>query len=134
MLSGCIIEEDIDYHGNDIKPHGYRKIMESQQACADFCKTIMGGKFWSWSSGDNLCYVKSLILMWPLKLPFEHQKIWIWLWKVLKSFFKAHFIWDKEMLRKINRVVYLTERASFCFIVANQYSKAVGGGCQSLFI
>ena len=59
MLSGCIIEEDIVYHGNDIKPHGYRKIMESQQACADFCKTIMGGKFWSWSSGDKLCYVKS---------------------------------------------------------------------------
>ena len=59
MLSGCIIEEDIDYSGNDIEPHGYRKIMESQQACADFCKTIMGGKFWSWSSGDKLCYVKS---------------------------------------------------------------------------
>ena len=59
MLSGCIIEEDIDYSGNDIKPDGYRKIMESQQACADFCKTIMGGKFWSWSSRDKLCYVKS---------------------------------------------------------------------------
>ena len=59
MLSGCIIEEDIDYNGNYIKPHGYRIIMESQQACADFCKTIMGGKFWSWSSGDKLCYVKS---------------------------------------------------------------------------
>ena len=59
MLSGCIIEEDIDYSGNDIKPDGYRKIMESQQACADFCKTILGGKFWSWSLGDKLCYVKS---------------------------------------------------------------------------
>ena len=59
MLSGCIIEEDIDYSGNDIKPDGYRKIMESQQACADVCKTIMNGRFWSWSSRDKLCYVKS---------------------------------------------------------------------------
>ena len=61
MLSGCIIEEDIDYYGNDIKPHGFHKVMESQQACADVCKTIMNGRFWSWSSRDKLCYVKSSI-------------------------------------------------------------------------
>ena len=55
MLSGCTIEEETDYGGNDI----IDKVMESYQACADFCKTIAGAPFWTWNMGSKRCYVKS---------------------------------------------------------------------------
>ena len=60
MLSGCIIEEDISYDGNDI----IDKVMESQQDCADYCKTILGGNFWTWNSGDKRCWVKTTSAGW----------------------------------------------------------------------
>ena len=60
MLTGCIIEEDISYDGNDI----IDKVMESQQDCADFSKTIMGGNFWTWNSGDKRCWVKTSSAGW----------------------------------------------------------------------
>ena len=63
MFSGCIIEEDISYDGNDI----IDKVMESQQDCADFSKTIMGGNFWTWNSGDKRCWVKTTSAGWRSK-------------------------------------------------------------------
>ena len=60
MFSGCIIEEDISYDGNDI----IDKVMESQQDCADFSKTILGGNFWTWNLGDKRCWVKTTSAGW----------------------------------------------------------------------
>ena len=54
--SGCIIEDDINYPGNDLR----NQTVESQQACADLCASTVEGFFWVWNKvGDNVCYVKS---------------------------------------------------------------------------
>ena len=55
VFSGCAIEHDIDYHGNDI----VNKVLENIQACADMCASTSGGQFWTWKVADKTCYVKS---------------------------------------------------------------------------
>ena len=55
VFSGCAIEHDIDYHGNDID----NKVLENMQACADMCASTTGGQYWTWKVADKTCYVKS---------------------------------------------------------------------------
>ena len=55
LYLGCVTEENTDYSGNDI----VEKVVESQRACVDFCKTIAGAPFWTWNSGSKRCIVKS---------------------------------------------------------------------------
>ena len=55
IIAGCTIEEDIDYHGNDIND----KVVGSSQACADFCASTTDGKYWTWNRGDKRCFVKT---------------------------------------------------------------------------
>ena len=53
--SGCVIEDNMNYHGPDL----YTRTVESQQACADFCASTVGGFFWVWNNvGNKVCYVK----------------------------------------------------------------------------
>jgi len=52
---GCIIEEKIDYHGNDIK----RKTTKNQEECAAFSAATPGGHFWTWHKTTKTCFVKS---------------------------------------------------------------------------
>ena len=60
IFLGCIIEENTDYSGNDILNNGESwRIMESQRACVDYCKTIAGAPFWKWDSGTKKCSIKS---------------------------------------------------------------------------
>ena len=54
IFAGCIMEQDIDYYGNDIVD----QVVESMQACADFCASTGGGQFWTWNRGTNRCHVK----------------------------------------------------------------------------
>ena len=51
--SGCIIEEGIDYEGNDL----LEKPVESQKACSDLCASTGGGLFWTWTP-SGVCHVK----------------------------------------------------------------------------
>merc|ERR1712130_802515 len=52
---GCLIENNIVYWGNDIA----NKIVETSQACADFCASTPGGLFWTFDTKTKRCYVKS---------------------------------------------------------------------------
>jgi len=53
--TGCLIENNIVYWGNDIA----NKIVETSQACADFCASTPGGLFWTFDTKTKRCYVKS---------------------------------------------------------------------------
>ena len=54
IFSGCLVENNIVYWGNDI----VNNFVETHQACADLCASTPGGLFWTFTE-DKLCYVKS---------------------------------------------------------------------------
>ena len=56
ICSGCIMENDISYWGQDIAGNWE---LESTQACADFCALTSNCRFWTWIPDGNNCYVKS---------------------------------------------------------------------------
>ena len=53
-ISGCIIEYNTEYVGNDIDS----RHVPTQEACSVFCASTPGGLFWTWAS-DGVCWVKS---------------------------------------------------------------------------
>ena len=54
IFLGCFIEYNIDYRGNDI----VNMVVDTHQACADFCASTPGGLFWTFGV-DMWCYIKS---------------------------------------------------------------------------
>merc|ERR1711964_678598 len=50
----CTVEDGIHYSGTDITA----KITASYQECSQFCAS-KGGLFWTWSTNNNYCKVKS---------------------------------------------------------------------------
>ena len=53
--TGCLILQNTDFYGNDL----VRKVVETQQACADFCLSTQDGHFWTWEPKSKHCFVKS---------------------------------------------------------------------------
>ena len=54
-LLECLIEHNIDYHGNTV----INKTTTTHQDCADLTASTPGGLFWSWNTTRKHCYVKS---------------------------------------------------------------------------
>ena len=52
---GCIIEDEINYAGNDLT----NKKTEGYQECADYSASTPGALFWSWSKNSKYCYLKT---------------------------------------------------------------------------
>ena len=52
----CIIEQKIDYRGNDI---AHAAGILDMQTCADFCASTSGGRFWTYNTATKGCYVKT---------------------------------------------------------------------------
>ena len=55
-FTGCVIDEDTDYLGNDI---GKWTKVENQQACAALTGTKEGGLFWTYRDSDKKCWIKT---------------------------------------------------------------------------
>ena len=53
-----MIEEKIDYRGNDIKQGGV-KVVENQQACANLAVANEKAKFWTYNTMNKKCYIKT---------------------------------------------------------------------------
>merc|ERR1712037_1002289 len=62
--SGCIVKGSTDYYGNDIT----HTTMASVQACADFCASTLGCRFWTYNHHTKLCWLKSSRTGWTYVL------------------------------------------------------------------
>ena len=54
FLSGCVIDDKMDYRGDDIK----NKIVKNQDECAKFCAETKGALFWTYFDKIKRCWVK----------------------------------------------------------------------------
>ena len=63
VSTGCLIEEELSYPGNDIDIGGTGRYgstkVENQEACAKLSLATDGASFWTFHPGENLCFVKS---------------------------------------------------------------------------
>ena len=56
IYAGCVIEEKIDYPGNDIK---MTKKVENQEACAKLAAENEKAKFWTYRASTKECWIKT---------------------------------------------------------------------------
>ena len=54
-MTGCVVEEKIDYPGYDIK----MEIVANQEECAKLCATTVGAHFWTYHDEVKKCWVKT---------------------------------------------------------------------------
>ena len=58
--AGCVVEEKIDYPGNDIKQGGKTfKVVEDQEACAKLSAENEKAKFWTYQPSTKKCWIKT---------------------------------------------------------------------------
>ena len=55
MISGCLLEEEVDYALSDLP--GQARPVEDFQECARLCQATDGCSFWTYSS--KICYQKA---------------------------------------------------------------------------
>ena len=62
--AGCVIEDKIDYPGNNIK---MTKAVENQEACAKLAAANEKAKFWTYRASTKECWIKTKKGAKPLK-------------------------------------------------------------------
>ena len=55
---GCIMEQEIGYRGNDLKPSKMKKTANKEE-CADYSASTPGSLFWTWDKRTKKCFLKS---------------------------------------------------------------------------
>merc|ERR1712226_635532 len=56
--AGCIMEQEVGYFGNDLKP-SKTKETSNKQECADYSASTPGSLFWTWDMRTKKCFLKS---------------------------------------------------------------------------
>ena len=55
ISTGCLIEEKIDYYGNDLEQF---KNVPSKEECAEKAAAVEGAKFWTYNPKRKTCFSK----------------------------------------------------------------------------
>merc|ERR1719220_1831997 len=55
---GCIMEQEVGYFGNDLKPSKTKETANKQE-CADYSASTPGSLFWTWDKRTKKCFLKS---------------------------------------------------------------------------